>query len=451
MTSFEEFFSPNALTEIYADKIKARSSRGLDRITPFAFDKNSNQFITLISNKALKNTYKFTPYLERLKLKGRDSFPRVISVPTIRDKLTLTALNKYLQTIFPEHVNRRVPNQRIRDLHNLLSTIDTSSVYIARADISDFFGKIDRSLLLSKIQHHVDVRALSLIEKTLQNPTVPYNYQRMEISKYVNTQGIPQGLPLSSILAEFYISTIDSELRPLTLLYDRYVDDIIAISNKNDTFEKSITHALDTLGLTLNIRKTKFKIIDATFNYLGYSFNNANVSMKNSNFNRQIKIINNLFTEYKSDIHRAAQAGDTAKQKQILNNFIESLNIRIAGAIHNSRRYGCPFYYSEITDISQLYQIDAYVTKMLQKHPTIPTIRIKSAARAYYKIKSGEADKYSHNYDHLTPPEKRAYLEKRGVIATDAALTPFEIEHKYYRYITRRLKGLEEDLGIAYS
>ena len=61
-----------------------------------------------------------------------------------------------------------------------------------------------------------------------------------------------------------------------------------------------------------------------------------------------------------------------------------------------------------------------------------------------------EPESYSHKFNHLTPLDMIEYLTKRGAVDTETPLTPFEIQQKYFRYINKRLKGLEEDMGIVY-
>lgn len=97
---FRRYFSSNRLKNIYSDKIKYRATVGMDRITPAAFENKLDENVRLISQKVLSGKYKFTRYREVLISKGRGKEPRVISIPTIRDKLALSAYHQFLQSSF---------------------------------------------------------------------------------------------------------------------------------------------------------------------------------------------------------------------------------------------------------------------------------------------------------------------------------------------------------------
>ena len=97
---FRRYFSPKWLKIIYSDKIKYRATVGMDRITPVAFENKLDENVQLISQKVLSAKYKFTRYREVLISKGRGKEPRVISIPTIRDKLALSAYHQFLQASF---------------------------------------------------------------------------------------------------------------------------------------------------------------------------------------------------------------------------------------------------------------------------------------------------------------------------------------------------------------
>ena len=101
---FRRFFAAKQLRQIYFEKIKYRATVGMDRITPQAFEAGLENHIQIISQKVFSGTYKFTRYREILISKGRGKEPRVISIPTIRDKLALSAYHAFLQNSFGDTV-----------------------------------------------------------------------------------------------------------------------------------------------------------------------------------------------------------------------------------------------------------------------------------------------------------------------------------------------------------
>ena len=107
----EEYFNPTFFTDYFKSKLRLKKDGALDGLTPDTFWKRYERELEVISKRCLEGTYKFSPYLEKLILKGKDKFPRMLSVPSMRDRMVLGALNKYLQDTFPEAVNHEVPNQ----------------------------------------------------------------------------------------------------------------------------------------------------------------------------------------------------------------------------------------------------------------------------------------------------------------------------------------------------
>lgn len=72
----------DSLNKIYEEKFKHNTTKGIDRINGSQFEKQAQSQIQVIHDKCLSGTYKFSPYLELLKSKGRGKPPRVIAIPT---------------------------------------------------------------------------------------------------------------------------------------------------------------------------------------------------------------------------------------------------------------------------------------------------------------------------------------------------------------------------------
>jgi retron-type reverse transcriptase len=84
---WNELFSKEHLYEHFQEKVKEKASVGLDKVTVFGFEKNVEQEIGIIQRKVKNGTYHFTRYRQVLFSKGAGKEPRIISVPTVRDKL----------------------------------------------------------------------------------------------------------------------------------------------------------------------------------------------------------------------------------------------------------------------------------------------------------------------------------------------------------------------------
>lgn len=445
---FFRFYSIGHINSVYEEKIRFRSGGGIDRITGRKFEAKREYFLNNIHTKSLSGTYKFSPYLEKLISKGRNKHPRMISVPTIRDKLFLSVLNTYLQQEFPNCLKKELPNQRVRKIKQFYELPECNDVFIVRIDIAKFYDSIDQNILLENLES-LPKQAIDIIKQAITNPTVPFNSPKKERKRYSPTIGIPQGLPISNILAEIYLSSIDDELSKECMVFDRYVDDIIAITNNPDNFLKVAESKFSNLKLKSNPDKTGEKSIKDTSTYLGYTFSADKVSVRIQSYEKLLSGINKMFSDFTRDINNDVR-NQKRNRENIITNFFEDINIKIAGARFDKKRYGWVYYYSEITDIELLHRIDSFVAKRSKQLELNNLPKVKSIVRAYYHIKSKTDSTYTHDYSLFSDAQMLKVLARRGLIQPEENLTPNEIAFRYNKYVLNKISKLEEDLGKDY-
>ena len=134
---FAELFKPSALIDVFQVKFAESSTKGVDRINGFQFAGRASAELTVASNKCLSGTYRFTPYLENLKTKGRAKEPRLIAIPSIRDRIVLHQLNKILAAAFPDCIPRNIANTYVRTVAIELSKL-SKKTYVCGCDIKNF-------------------------------------------------------------------------------------------------------------------------------------------------------------------------------------------------------------------------------------------------------------------------------------------------------------------------
>lgn len=152
-------FSPLRLNHIFHDKLSQKRSRGIDGVSAPFFATNIKDTNRLIRRKVTKGEYKFSPYVENQISRGREKTPRILSIPTIRDQLALSALKNYLHANFPDSVNHQLPNSIIFDLKQKLASVATDGPFsFVRTDISSFYDSIDREKLMNMVRSKVSDR-----------------------------------------------------------------------------------------------------------------------------------------------------------------------------------------------------------------------------------------------------------------------------------------------------
>ncbi|WP_044214642.1 RNA-directed DNA polymerase, partial [Saccharicrinis fermentans] len=218
------------MTKIFDDRIKKKSFKGIDKIRPTQFEKNKEVEIKRIADRYKNKEYKFIPYLEILRNKGRNKAPRMISSPTVRDKITLTALKEYLHRQFPESVPNKLANCVVRELKQKIDSDNYNFYY--RTDIKSFYDEINRTRLLDFLAKKVtNSKTIKVLTDSIENVTIPHNESKRNSNNYVTAKGIPQGLPISNILAQIYLKKIDNHFSQNNICYFRFVDDIIILTN----------------------------------------------------------------------------------------------------------------------------------------------------------------------------------------------------------------------------
>lgn len=450
-------FNGKFFDKIFKEKIIHSKSKGLDKQSPEGFKANSDENYNLIITKCLNQSYKFTPYLELLKLKGANSFPRTISIPCIRDRFVLYTLMEALHTKFPECVNRKLPNKYINDLKKFINKIE-KPIHFIKVDIYKFYDSIDRSILLHILREGgLNEIFLSLIAKAIENPTIPPNINKKDHKKHKRQLGIPQGLPISNILAQIYLREFDNIILKRKFFYLRYVDDIILLNEGpiTDFRIKNVGNALSNLKLEMNEDKTSSGELKGGFTYLSYKINKNNISISEKSIQIFIRRIAAKFTWYKNGIanknRRAEWLNDDGRFKKV---FIEELNEQITGSISKKKNYGWLFYFAEMNDISLLFKLDKIISSFflqLQTFDNTAPNNLKRLARTYYVIKHGNEKRYLNNYDdYNTVRKKRNYLILRGALDPASKKSDMEINYLFDRYKNKKLRSLEKDVGYRY-
>ncbi|WP_033117443.1 reverse transcriptase domain-containing protein [Intestinimonas butyriciproducens] len=396
---FRRYFSPKRLENIYSDKIKYRATVGMDRIAPKAFEDKLDENVQLISQKVLSGKYKFTRYREVLISKGRRKEPRVISIPTIRDKLALSAYHQFLQSSFGETVQEPLLHTIVGDItQEVLSGHFDGYVKI---DITHFYASIDHHLLLRKVKKKIrKSEAIHFLEEAITTETITRVGSAPGRGK--NKCGVPEGLSISNILADIYLSDFKEKVcSRYDVCFYRYVDDILILCNASDASkikDLCVKILKSDFALDANEKKTMSGEIANGVPFLGYMFFDNKVGIRPSAEEKLEASIEELFRLRKRQ---------TISQQV----FAWRLNLRITGCILDSKKYGWLFYYSQLTDLKILFHLDWLVDHLFCRYGFEKTKDIKRFVRTYHEItKNVSGSNYILNADRYSIEEKAEIL-----------------------------------------
>ncbi|MFF3703417.1 MULTISPECIES: reverse transcriptase domain-containing protein [Pseudomonas] len=459
---FEHMFSAASLQTVFNERFINNSAKGIDRLNGFQFASRSTAELTVASNKCLDGSFRFAPFLEKLKLKGRGKPPRIIGVPIVRDRVILHQLQKYLAAIFPERVPKNIASTYVRQISEDMKTLDPLLTWVCSTDIKTFYDSIQPGRLNKEISKKVKCeKALKLISHALKTPTIPKNTKKTQRSKFQHTEGVPQGLAISNILASIYMQVIDDAFKNTPkITYFRYVDDVLIYGPEEliKKSYKSLKERLSRRGLSLHnltSGKTQIAPISSTFGYLGYTFSWPEITVRDATIERFLQSIAEKLTEYKHNKTKRLERQKYLTKDRLVEIFFMELNEKITGAISGNKRYGWVAYFNQITDTSLLYRMDQAILGMLKRMQEINAQApnaIKKLSRAYYEMKFNPKGGYVRNYDDITTSaQKVSFLASRGRIDPEIPLTDKQIDEIYDDYLKAVLAAMHSDEGEIYS
>ncbi|HQT04021.1 MAG TPA: reverse transcriptase domain-containing protein [Thiotrichales bacterium] len=397
-----------------------------------------DDYLATISKKCHAKSFRFSPYHEKLMLKGKGKLPRAISVPCVRDKIVLRQITECLQSLYPTSAHTPRGSLYVKRIVEVLSQASDETLWVYRGDIQKFYDEIPRDQLLAQLSETIQVPELmALINHAMQTPTVPKRTQRKDYAHYKTTKGVPQGLSFSGLLANVFLQPVDQAVQQVPgIEYFRFVDDILILGS-----EQQVKAARDVLEAELSQRQLKLHTqgtdkehlnrADQPFAYLGYTVAPDLISVRASSVERVRLRITSFFSDYR----KALKEIDPEIREQLDSVFIEQFNIMITGAKQGNKNYGWLFYYRYITDHNLLHQLDHLVRQLLKRHHfTDEQIeQVKKFSRAWFEINYQPNSNYIHRYDELLKfdfdeeekPKSKAVTQNQVIAKeVDAVETP---------------------------
>src|SRR5215211_2846478 len=179
----------------------------------------------------------------------------------------------------------RLPSWAQQAVVEVGALLDHGHPEVVDADLADYFGSIPHAELLKSVARRiVDRRVLHLIKMWLDCPveeTDDRGRKTRTTEARDNRRGIPQGSPISPLLANLYMRRFVLGWKMLGLersLGTRivtYADDLVILCKKGNAEEalQRLREIMGKLKLTVNEEKTRIcKVPEGEFDFLGYTF-----------------------------------------------------------------------------------------------------------------------------------------------------------------------------------
>ncbi|MGH7965584.1 MAG: group II intron reverse transcriptase/maturase, partial [Candidatus Binatia bacterium] len=247
---------------------------GVDGISVEVFGLTIEEEIPRLQNALRHHTYHPQPLL-RVQVNKPQGGLRALAIPTVRDRVAQTAVAQVITPILEaEFEDVSFGYRRGRSVAQALFQVrryrDEGYQWVVDADLDAFFDTVDWSLLLARLKQSIpDPDIVRLVKLWLRADI------REGARLTTPTKGIPQGAPVSPVLANLYLDRFDEEMMRQGYKLVRFADDFLILCKEKPRAEKALqlTEALlKELRLSLKLEKTRLTHFDQGFHYLGTLF-----------------------------------------------------------------------------------------------------------------------------------------------------------------------------------
>jgi CRISPR-associated protein Cas1 len=247
---------------------------GVDGVTITDFGVFLDRNLAELRDALVSARYVPQPLL-RVAVDKKDGGTRLLSIPTVRDRIAQTSaalvLTPVLDPGFEECSYAYRAGRSVQmAVHKILAHQRQGYQWVVDADITAYFDEVDHGLMLETLAQQVDdTRLLHLVGQWLQQEV--QEGDRI----YPLEKGLAQGSPLSPLLANLYLDRFDEAILGKGHRLVRFADDFVILCKSRPAAERALElteNLLDGLKLRLHPDKTRITNFDHGFRFLGVQF-----------------------------------------------------------------------------------------------------------------------------------------------------------------------------------
>lgn len=281
---YDKLTRSDVLWQAWCDVAANHGAPGIDGITIESVASGGSEgvqvFLGELADRIRSGRYRPAP-LRRVYIPkpGRSGERRPLSIPTVADRVVMTAAKLVLEPIFeagflPVSFGFRPK----RSAHDALEVVRVEANrgrdWVLDADVADCFGSFDHEAVLGQVARRIsDRRMVKLLRAWLRVGVLDAGVVKATVS------GTPQGSPISPLLANIALHVLDeawsAEGSGIGVLV-RYSDDFVILCSSRSRAEEAqrrVEVILSTLGLRLHEGKTRIVCLtqgEEGFDFLGF-------------------------------------------------------------------------------------------------------------------------------------------------------------------------------------
>lgn len=271
----EDILNSENLAQAWKQVRANKGAAGVDGMETGDFPDFHAKHWETIHRKLLEGSYSPSPVRRVTIPKGKGQ-TRSLGIPTVLDRLIqqsiAQALTPHYEATFSERSYgfrpRRSAHQAIGQMH-LEALRKGGKCHVIDCDLKAFFDTVDHQKLMGKLRESIaDPRVLNLILKYLKAGVI------LPDKIYEDTEkGVPQGGPLSPLLANVLLNELDYELEKRRHQFVRYADDFVILCSSpragQRIMESIKSYLRNRLKLIVNETKSKVVILQEA-SFLGF-------------------------------------------------------------------------------------------------------------------------------------------------------------------------------------
>ena len=276
-TMIEQILEPQNLSEAWKRVRRNKGAPGIDGMTVEDFPAFAREHWPRIATAIRKGNHRPAP-VRRVWIPKPDGTPRPLGIPTVLDRVIQQAVAQVLGPLFEadfsEHSHGYRPG---RSAHQAVAGMEEGwkqgRRHAVECDLKSFFDTVNHDRLMNALLEKVRCRqTLGLIGRYLRA-----GVELPDGTREATPQGVPQGGPLSPLLANIALDPLDKELESRGHKFARYADDFIVLVKSRNAAKRVLASLVryceGRLQLIVNRAKSRAAPLK-TCEFLGYRLNN---------------------------------------------------------------------------------------------------------------------------------------------------------------------------------
>lgn len=244
----------SACKRVYANK----GAPGIDGMTVLELKRWLSQNEDQLKQQLMSGTYKPKP-VRKVEIPKPNGGTRQLGIPTVIDRMVQQAIVQIITPIFDPHFSQSSYGFRPNiGAHQALKKsqeyVRSGKIVVVDIDLEKFFDRVNHDILMNRVARKIaDKLLLRLIGKFLRSGILDDGLCTIQ------TEGAPQGGPLSPILSNILLDDLDKELERRGHSFCRYADDCNVYVGSIKSGDRVMATLIEFLEKKLRLRVNREK------------------------------------------------------------------------------------------------------------------------------------------------------------------------------------------------